>query len=141
MRKVALVSSSAATSSREEAHGEVNARSWTTWVGDRTMSPSEPFETCLGVDGGKTGGTCRRGETIGLAVAVFVAGIVKLILFRRGECEGLGEDSSIRVGLCDFGDAVLSPEDGLGSDSLDNRSTSVSLASPREDVCCVRGEF
>lgn len=141
MRKVALASSSTATSSREEVHGEVNARSFTACVGERTISPSEPLETCFGVVGGRTGGTCRRGEVIGLAVLIgvvadFVAGIVRLIRFRRGEWDGLGEPSSIRVGLIDFGDEVLSPGVGLGIDSLDSRSTSVSFASPREDDCC-----
>ena len=74
------------------------------------------------------------------AVAVFVAGIVKLIRFRRGEWDGLGDPSSMRVGLIDFGDEMLSPGVGLGIDSRDSRSTSVSLASPRDEGCCVRGE-
>ena len=101
------------------------------------ISHNEAEETCL------VGDIERKGELIGLAigtgvVALFVGGIVKLILFRRGECVGLGEPSSNRVGLTDFGDKlyILSPETGLGIASLDNRSTSVNFANPREP-CCV----
>jgi hypothetical protein len=90
----------------------------------------------------------RRGEVIGLAVAIgvfaaFVGGIVKLMRLRRGECDGLGEPSSNRVGLADLGDGIYGPSPlvGLGIDSRDSRSTRVNFANPRVGCCDVRGEF
>ena len=62
---------------------------------------------------------------------------------------GLGEPSSKRTRLCVLGDefSPFSPDEGFSMDSLDNRSTSVNFASPREDdgcccCCCTAcGEF
>lgn len=95
-----------------------------------------------------TSGVGRRGDVIGLAVAIgvfaaFVGGIVKLMRVLRGEWDGLGEPSSNRVGLADLGDPVYgpSPLPGLGIDSLDRRSTRVNFANPRVGCCDVRGEF
>ena len=111
------------------------------WVG---KSPRELLLEWFGT----TSEAGRRGDVNGLAVdigvvAVFVGGIVKLIRFRLGECDGRGEPSSNRVGLCDFGELTAFSGVGLSMDSLDNRSTRVNFASPREDDCgcCVRGEF
>jgi hypothetical protein len=104
------------------------------------MSLKDPVETCL------EGFTCavgpkgfdRSGELIGDAVTeaapVLVAGILKLILFFRGEWLGRGEPSSKRTGLIDRGEAVQALS-GLGIDSLDSRSTSVNFANPLEDDC------
>jgi len=63
--------------------------------------------------------------------AVLVAGILKLILFLRGEWVGRDDASSKRTGLKDRGEPVY-VFSGLGMDSRDSRSTSVNFANPRE---------
>lgn len=138
VRNVALGSSRVETSSSDDTDGLVNTRSWRVGLDVKLISHRDPEETCL------VGDNDRKGEEIGLAVetgavALFVGGIVKLMRLRRGECVGREEPSSNRVGLTDFGDGLYtdSPETGLGTDSLDNRSTRVNFANPREeDRCC-----
>jgi hypothetical protein len=73
-------------------------------------------------------------------VALFVGGIVRLIRLRRGVWVGREEASMRRTGLTGLGLGEmygLLQDVGLGSDSFDNRSTSVNFANPREDDCCV----
>ena len=89
VRKVAFASSRADTSSNDEREGLVIARSWVPWVGDKFISLRDPLEICL-VGLGITNDAGRNGEVNGLAaeigvVAVFVGGMLKLILLRRGE--------------------------------------------------------
>lgn len=99
--------------------------------------PRLPFEACLGVALGveRIGEVSRLMGASGRA-ALFVGGIIMLIRLRRGVCVGRDGYSSARTGLLDLGE-TLSPGVGQGTDSLDNRSTSVNFASPREDGVCV----
>jgi hypothetical protein len=54
---------------------------------------------------------------------------------------GRGDPSSNRAGLWDLGELTPLSGPGLSIDSLDNRSTRVNFANPRdEDSCLVRGE-
>lgn len=137
VRNVVLASSRVEASSSDDIDGLVNTRSWRAGLDVKLISPRDPEETCL------VGDNERKGEEIGLAVedgvvALFVGGIDKLMRLRRGECVGRDEPSSNRVGLTDFGDKlyIVSPETGIGADSLDNRSTRVNFANPREEDCC-----
>jgi len=76
------------------------------------MSLREPWETCLlglmrgvGANGVDCSGEAMvDGPAVTDAEAVLVAGILKLILFLRGEWVGRGDTSSKRTGLKDRGE-------------------------------------
>jgi hypothetical protein len=133
VRNVAFSSSKLTTSSKDAVVGLGKDSP----VGNRLISVKEPLETCLEFVNGGTIGVERIGDVIGLAAfgvaAVFVGGMVKLILFLLGEWVGLGDPSNLE-GLNNWDEALfLSGGVGLGIDSFDNRSTRVSFAKPREE--------